>query len=346
MKKTDKILLAIGVSLVISIVFTMIYTWEVTGSLYSSFTVRIWFITLLNVLFQIWVGYKIYVYLSNKPTSQLKKWALPLLFLFFVVFYFFSIFMYSLGEFLFFLTKGVNPSDFPKPTLEVLYEGIFKGLTKYSLWALVGTVLFFYIIWRKTVDSEQKLREENLKYLYRTLKTQVNPHFLFNSLNTLSEILYTDIKKADNYIHKLSEIYRYILDNEKIDLVPLDKELEFVRHYFDLQKVRDEDKIRLEIETDNAEKFKIVPISLQILIENALKHNAASEEKPLIINIFFNNGYVIVSNIIQRKNILSDSHGTGLSNLRERVKLITGKEVIIYRNDNLFSIKIPVIITN
>jgi LytS/YehU family sensor histidine kinase len=218
-----------------------------------------------------------------------------------------------------------------------------RAIISLSVGLFVCCIVFFYTTWRQAIEREQKLREENLKYRYRTLKTQVNPHFLFNSLNTLSEIVYADAKKADNYIQKLSGIYRYILDNEETDLIPLNKEIEFVKQYFDLQKERDENKIQLDIDLKNTDKFKIVPVSLQILVENALKHNVISEEKPLKIHIHGDDGYISISNNMQRKSTLNNSSGTGLSNLNERVKLITGKEIIINQNNNQFTVKLPLI---
>ena len=236
-----------------------------------------------------------------------------------------------------------TPVDF----INHLFFVEFKGaLRQFPIWILIAFVILFYQLLIQAINREQRLHEENLKYQYRTLKTQVNPHFLFNSLNTLSEIVYMDAEKADSYIQKLSGIYRYILDNEETDLINLEKEISFVRQYFDLQKVRDECKIHLEIDIENADKFKIVPISLQILIENALKHNLASEEKPLMINIKSDGMYVSVSNNIQRKSTVKDSSGLGLPNLKERVRLISRKEVIINQENNTFIVKLPIVTIN
>ena len=218
------------------------------------------------------------------------------------------------------------------------FQGAFISVV---VGVFVSAIVFFYTTWLQAVNREQQLHEENLKYKYRTLKTQVNPHFLFNSLNTLSEIVYVDPRKADNYIHKLAGIYRYILDHEETDLISLNEELDFVKQYFELQKERDGNRILLDVEIANPSQFKIIPISLQILVENALKHNAASEEKPLKIQICAKDGYIIVSNNIQRKNRLNDSPGTGLANLRQRTKLITGRDVIQTQEDNQFVIKLP-----
>ncbi len=187
------------------------------------------------------------------------------------------------------------------------------------------------------------MREKNLKYKYINLKTQVNPHFLFNSLNTLSELVYEDPKKADNYIQKLSGIYRYILDYEETDLIPLDEEVMFVKQYLDLQKERVGDKVQLNINIKNVNRYKVMPVSLQTLVENVLKHNSVSENNPLKINICKEGMFVVVSNNIQKKNVLDNSNGTGLANLKERVKLVTGMEMVVNHNNKEFTVKIPII---
>jgi two-component system, LytTR family, sensor kinase len=141
----------------------------------------------------------------------------------------------------------------------------------------------------------------------------------------------------------LSGIYRYILENEEIDLVPLNKEIEFVKQYFDIQKVRDNDKVLLEIDFQDADEFKVVPVSLQILVENALKHNSRSEKFSLKIRIERSNDKIVVSNNIQRKSILENTSKTGLFNLKERVKLILDKNLILEEDNNLFIVKLPII---
>jgi two-component system LytT family sensor kinase len=155
--------------------------------------------------------------------------------------------------------------------------------------------------------------------------------------------VYEDAKKADKYIQKLSGIYRYILENEEVDLVPLNKEIEFVKQYFDLQKVRDNEKIALEIDFQDADQFNVVPVSLQILVENALKHNSRSEKLPLKIRIERKNDEIVVSNIIQKKNILENASKTGLLNLKERVRLILDKDLILEEDNNQFIVKLPII---
>ena len=272
---------------------------------------------------------------SKKSVVQLKKW-LAFSFVFtLIATLFIALFFYFLGSFVYYMISSGEVESFMSISRSAT-ASLFGGL-------FLCSVVFFYATWQQAIEREQKLREENLRYRYRTLKTQINPHFLFNSLNTLSEIVYTDANKADNYIQKLAGVYRFILDNEETDLLLLDEELAFVEQYFSLQKERYGDKIDLNITVENPDKYKIIPISLQILIENALKHNSSSEDNPLKITVSEDNGYLIVSNNIQRKNILSDSSGTGLLNLKERVKLIMDEEMVIIQTNELFIVKLPII---
>lgn len=150
----------------------------------------------------------------------------------------------------------------------------------------LGTLFFLFTEWSHTLKREQKLREEKLIFQYETLKNQVNPHFLFNSLNTLSSLITHDVTLAEQFIARFSLIYRYILENRDKDLVPLADELAFVRNYFFLQKIRDGEKISLQVHIADVQGFSILPISLQLLVENAIKHNAATRERPLVIKVW------------------------------------------------------------
>jgi two-component system, LytTR family, sensor kinase len=339
MKKNIKLIAFVG-AVVFSIVFSLLFKWGQTGNPFKAETVMYGVIILLNILIIGSIATKLFLKFSGKTTIQLKKKIVPLFILFALGALLISLFLVSIGVYSFYLIEGFDTTNFQKQLFQVELLGAIK---QFSIWVLIGSAIFFYVIWRMAIGREQKLREENLKYKYRNLKSQVNPHFLFNSLNTLSEIVYEDAKKADSYIQKLSGIYRYILENEETDLVPLAKEIEFVKQYFTLQKERDNDKILLEIDIHNEDKLKIIPISLQILVENALKHNSMSEENPLKVRIYSDNGYIVVSNIIQKKNVLESSNQTGLSNLKQRVKLIMGKEVIVSQENNHFLVKMPVL---
>ena len=338
--KKKKISIAIIASILFSVIFSLLYKWGQTGNPFRSETIIFGVIILANLLIVGTIGYSILNRFSGKSTTQTKKQIIPAFMIFVLLALVISLSLVSIGVYSFYLIKGLDTSNFLNHLFTVELNNALK---QFSIWILISSAFFFYIIWRKAIEREQQLREDNLKYKYRNLKSQVNPHFLFNSLNTLSELVYVDAQKSDNYIQKLSGIYRYILENEETDLIVLNEEIEFVNQYFSLQKERDKEKISLEINIDKPDGYKIIPVSLQLLVENALKHNAMSKEKPLRIEINNSNDYIVVSNLIQRKNILESSTRTGLSNLKERVKLITGKELIVSENNNQFVVKLPVI---
>lgn len=231
------------------------------------------------------------------------------------------------------------------------FSEIINNFIKYELKAMliswligifIGSLVFFYTEWNSALKREQKLREEKLIFQYETLKNQVNPHFLFNSLNTLSALVSKDTKLAEKFISRFSLIYRYILENSNVDLINLSKELAFVKDFFFLQKLRDNGKINLNLDLPEIEKYEILPISLQLLIENALKHNAATMESPLEIKVSLEDGFVVVENNQQAKMQLEPSSKIGLQNLKERVKLVMNKEVSIVSENGLFIVKVPV----
>ncbi len=338
MKKKNKVF-ALLAALFFSVVFSLLFKWLQTGDPFRMDTVMYGSVIFLNILVTAGIAFFFYNKYSKKSSIQLKQKLIPIFILFVLIVLISSLILVSFGVYLFFVFEGLNTSEFLTHLFKVELAGALK---QFSIWILIGSVFFFYIIWRKAIDREQLLREENLKYRYKTLKSQLNPHFLFNSLNTLSELVYSDSKKADNFIQKFSGIYRYILENEETLFVPLKNEIEFVRQYFSLQKERDNDKILLEIDIDNISDYEIIPVSLQLLVENVLKHNIMSYNKPLTISISANNSNVIVSNNIQRKNTIENSTRLGLSNLNERLKLIMNKELIVLENNNMFTVKLPV----
>jgi two-component system, LytTR family, sensor kinase len=220
--------------------------------------------------------------------------------------------------------------------IRIWFKSTIKGLS-------VGAIIFIVLLWQASLKREQKLREENLIFQNETLKNQVNPHFLFNSLNTLSSLISTQPETADRFISRLSSIYRYILENSQKDKVPLQSELTFVSDYYELHKVRDEEKILLTINAPEAGRFEILPVSLQILIENAIKHNMATRESPLKISIYIENQHVIIKNNLQKMAVQLQSTKIGLKNLTERVRLITGEVLIIEETNTDFIVKVPLL---
>lgn len=337
-KKNFWLLYHLGM-LVFSLVTAMIMKYAQTGNIFDP---TLWVAVFTIFFTSVLIGYLV-IYRVKKAErfthKQLAKKIIPQLLIFYILAFLIANVIVSLGVLIWYLLNGISLSDF--------FSNLFHHELNYTNksffnWLIFFTIAFFYILWKKSARREQQLIEENLKFRYNTLKSQVNPHFLFNSLNTLSELVYVDAKKADHYIQQLSAIYRYILENEEKDLIPLTQELGFVQQYFSLQKERDNDKIELIIDIPHPETYCVIPVSLQLLVENAIKHNAYSRVKPLLVKLSLNEDHVLISNAIQPKNKFENSTGMGLNNLKERVKLILGREMeVICENDN-FEIKLPV----
>lgn len=206
-----------------------------------------------------------------------------------------------------------------------------------------GAIIFVVLLWQTSLKREQQLREENLIFQNETLKNQVNPHFLFNSLNTLSSLIVTQPELAEVFINRLSSIYRYILENGTKDRVSVEVELSFIKDYFFLHRIRDDKKIQLEIMEEGLGKYEILPVSLQILVENAIKHNKATRESPLMISIYIENRNIVVKNNLQKMAVQLPSTQIGLKNLAQRVKLVTGKALIIEETLTDYTVKIPLL---
>jgi LytS/YehU family sensor histidine kinase len=238
----------------------------------------------------------------------------------------------------------INGGDL-KSTFNYFIHNESKGwIATAAIGMLSGLIIFMYFEWQEVLKRERKLREENLIFQYETLKNQVNPHFLFNSLNTLSSLIHEKPDVAEAFISKLSSIYRYVLENKDAGLIDLPGELSFASDYFYLQKIRDEEKISLEINIPEDKKYRILPISIQILIENALKHNTATREKPLNIMIEKGpNDMIIVRHNLQKKLNIGYSPKTGLKNLEARISLATKKEMQVIETESEFIVKIPLI---
>ena len=201
-----------------------------------------------------------------------------------------------------------------------------------------------------TISTGNKIKEEKEKkhlaqYRYQILKRQVNPHFLFNSLNAL-DCLVCDVKteQASQYIHKLAGIYRYMLKSEEEELVRLSDELTFVEMYVDLLTVRFQEEYEVIINVQESDKARFVlPCSIQLLIENASKHNAVGTETPLVIRVESNGEHVKVTNNIIPKITRSPSTGLGQKYIRQQYMDLSGKEIIIERTDNEYSVTLPLI---
>lgn len=191
-----------------------------------------------------------------------------------------------------------------------------------------------------------RLKQENIQANYEALKNQVDPHFFFNSLSVLSSMVHTQPDLASNYIYNLSKLYRYILESKKNNLVFLYQELDFLNSYIFLMKIRHEEAVKFSVNLDEVtqQKTGIHPISLQLLVENALKHNSFKKEEPLFVEIYEELEYVCVSNTLRKKKLLTPETKVGLENIKNRYMLHDNKKVEIIESDEKFIVKLPKIL--
>ncbi len=198
----------------------------------------------------------------------------------------------------------------------------------------------FLIEWRKVTIEKEQYKNDSLNFKYEALKNQVNPHFLFNSLNVLSSLVYENQDKAVEFISKLSNVYRYVLDSKNEELVDVSRELEFIKSFIFLQQIRFDESLIVQIE-GSATGF-VPPLALQVLVENAIKHNVVSASKPLTIDIHLFNNEIVISNTIQEK-LSKDSTGIGLDNLKARFDFLTDRKVTIENDGKTFKVTVPVL---
>lgn len=226
---------------------------------------------------------------------------------------------------------------------------------EYYLVAMVVTLIvslflhafYFYKALQDTKVKEQKIIAGSASAKFDALKNQLDPHFLFNSLNVLTSLIEEDPVQAQKFTTSLSKVYRYVLEQKSKNLISVDEELQFARTYVRLLKMRFEDSIVFEIpENSKDPEAKIVPLSLQLLLENAVKHNVVTATKPLHIKIYEEDGYLYVTNNLQEKQVVKKSSGVGLQNIRQRYAILTKKEMQIFKTNNEFKVQLPMLTTS
>jgi sensor histidine kinase YesM len=225
--------------------------------------------------------------------------------------------------------------------LKVLGVGVICNVLATSL----NEGASFYEKWRVMVDEAENLKKENLQSQLEGLKGQVNPHFLFNSLNSLSSLIADDPEKAEKFLDEMSKVYRYLLRNNEEGLASLEKELQFIQSYFHMLKTRYGEGLDLEIRVaEQYLNYCLPPLTLQMLVENAVKHNMILKDSPLhILILTTNSGKLVVSNNLQRKGRNINSNRVGLSNIAKKYELMREEEIAVQDDGKEFAVAIPLI---
>jgi LytS/YehU family sensor histidine kinase len=240
---------------------------------------------------------------------------------------------------------------FPAITFATLKSNILGGLTITYLVIAIHEGMNFYKGWKANLERSQSLAREKAEMQLAlvdaqlsALRDQLDPHFLFNSLNTLSSLIDLKNEKAIAYLEQLADVYRYVLENREKHLVPLSEEIAFANAYMNLVKTRFRDDLIFDVKPDRiTTEACLPPYALQLLLENAIKHNAIAEDSPLRIKVTCEPGCLVVSNNRQPKKTLASSTRLGLSNLQHRCRLTTQKPLVILESTDAFTVKVPLV---
>lgn len=235
----------------------------------------------------------------------------------------------------------------PESTWEI--DSIFwHTVSNFFICIAVGMVyelFYFFDRWHQSTLETEKLRTQQITSQFEALKSQISPHFLFNSLNTLAAIIPENQQQAVLFTQKLADVYRYILKYQEQELVSLETELEFINSFLFLLKIRYPQNLNVDIQIDEIQRKQYVaPLTLQLLVENAIKHNIISKSQPLSIEIYSEKeGTILVKNKLQKKSIAKTSTKTGIENIKKRYQLLTDKTVEIVETTSYFKVRIPLL---
>ncbi len=314
-------------------------TGMVNGKNFSNWEIKLSFLYTIFIAFIVWQGNR-YLFFSlrsyfdwiNKPVQKIAVLILS------IIFYTVPIsVLLIVGWYNLFTDGKVDWNVVSQSTLIILIAVIFI------------THVYETVFLVKETESEM-IRNEQLERAkaeaeLEALKNQIDPHFIFNSLNTLSHLIVERPAKAKQFNDNLADVYRYILQNKARSLVLLREELEFLQSYFSLLQIRFEKAVELRVTIDEKkfEQYLLPPISLQTLAENAIKHNEFSEATPLVFSVVMNNDELTVHNSIRKKSLRKASSRIGLQNLKNRYKLTTNKEVMIQETKTDFTVRLPVL---
>lgn len=329
---TDKWFLLIGIPLVAifaAIIFYLGYR-DLQGN-----PILYFFHGLLSTAL-IWLGCRFIIkYLWKKYPWHLH----PVKHIVFEIIYI-SIYLAVIGYFLLFL--GMHTYEDYDSSENLVFSITFTFLITFLI-SSIHEGWYMFMQWKNSLVKSEKLEKENMQARFETLKNQVNPHFLFNSLNTLMTYI-DDNPKASEFVQNLSDFFRSVLTTRDEEVVLLEDELEILKKYVFLQQSRFGNNLKVNFNIDNSKNgsYFIPPLSLQMLVENAIKHNIISKDKPLFIDIFIEDDHINIKNNLQRKKNPSSTR-VGLTNIRNRYKFLSQKEVKIVETDNVFLVSVPLL---
>ncbi len=291
------------------------------------------------ITFTQWTGAILINYLLDIKIKWIEKPVLrSLLGIFILVLY--SVIAFIAVKYLMYYLKY---GRFPEDQWQFTAVSSLSAVLISFIISLIFTAIGFFKGWKRAIERERNLKAEMMAYKYESLRNQINPHFLFNSFNVLSDLVYSDQSQAVKFINQLSELFRYVLDSRDKELVPLKDELDFMQSYLYLLKTRFEDKLVLHMDVEAAPDELIVPMTLQLMIENAVKHNEVSAAFPLQIIIRRNTDYLEVENTLRLKQVGDNSKNTGLRNITQQFAYFTDRQIEIDDSGSKFLVRIPIL---
>lgn len=201
----------------------------------------------------------------------------------------------------------------------------------------------FLLNWRQAAIARERLEKAHVASQYESLRNQVNPHFLFNSFNVLTELIHQDADLAERFVRQLSRVYRYVLEKRNMEVVPLEEEISFLKSFLFLQEIRQPGTVQVAWPQVVTEEIGVPPLALQLLAENAIKHNVLDAERPLLLSLRIEGNQLVVENKLMPLLQPAAGTGLGLANLTDRYKFLSGTPVSIEQTAELFIVKLPLL---
>ncbi len=305
---------------------------------YTRATIGDWVLYFLFFYFFSWLALKFNLELDNLTNRFTNKPSKIIKFILLVIF--------NIGIFVMFHITFIPVYKFfigIEISMQEQYAHAFGWSIVLLALLSISFVLKLQLKSKNDAIENERLKQEKIKSELVAIKNQVNPHFLFNSLNTLNSVIRKNPENATDFVDKLSFMYRYILQSSEKGLVTLAEELEFLNSYVYLIKIRYGSRFELKNDLNlDADTIKIPVLSLQLLVENAVKHNEISESNPLLVRVYNDGNYISIENELKPRTNLEESTGNGLLNLSKRYKILKGGDIKIYKNSN-FIVKLPIL---